>query len=205
MQTLPQHVTERVWTPASDQTFTDAMFAGTALADTADQPDGHALAVYLDGEAPMRVFAHFTATHPPGLRDDFRRHWQRHAPQQFSDVAFVIDTYRLGLLWSRPVELEHDFQALPVVDDLLRNSHGILLWHHQLENLYRLFEIRTGEAAAFRKGINAKKVEPAEIAKQMHFASGRSLIDVIRKRMIFGVTSYPSLRAARLLYNAANR
>ena len=204
MQTLSQNVTERVWTPASEPDFTDAMFAGTALADAAKRPVEQALAVYLD-DTPTCVFGHLTEEHAPGLRNDFRQHWQRHAPQRFSDVVFVIDTYRLGLLRSRPVELNHDFQALPVVDYLLHESHGILLWHHQLENLYRLFEIRVGEAVAFRKGVNAKKAKIFNDADQMELAPGISLSDVIWERMIFGVTSYPSLRAARLLYNAANR
>ena len=202
MQALPPNVTERVWKPASEPGFTSAMFAGTALASASSQTNACALAVYLDGDAPTRIFGHLTDDHTPGLRSDFCQHWHRHAPQRFNDVGFLIDTYRLGTLWSRP-ERNHDFRALPAVDDLLRDSRGILLWHHQLENLYRLFEICAGDAVAFRKGVHAKKAKTFDAADRLQFASGISLSDVIWERMIFGVTSHPSFRAAPLLYNVS--
>lgn len=97
--------------------------------------------------------------------------------------------------------MQRNFCALPSVDDLLHDSRGILLWHYQLESLCRLFEIHVGEAVAFRKGVNAKKAATMQHAGQMRFASGISLRDVIEERMVFGVTSHPSLCAARLLYN----
>lgn len=89
MQALPQNLTERVWTLSSEPDFTNAMFAGTALANADDRPSEHALAVYLEGDSPTHVFSHLTDGHAPGLREDFRLHWQRYAPQTFTDVAFL--------------------------------------------------------------------------------------------------------------------
>ena len=92
---------------------------------------------------PTWIFAHLAAgpeaMNDLGVQEGFRKHWEQLAPETFWDVACVVDTYRMSMMRSDKLFHLPDLCPLPIVDELLSPSRGILLWHHQLENLHRPF------------------------------------------------------------------
>jgi hypothetical protein len=84
------------------------------------------------------------------------------------------------------------------------DSRGALLWAHQIEALYDLFEPQLSSAHFFRIYVSKKKAEAfkAEVldeARGMIFPDGRSLADIVQERMIFGITKHLNARSASIL------
>lgn len=155
---------------------------------------------------PPRVVIGFTTTEPvpPGapLADHLRRHG--HLATDPLGAAFVLDTFNLSGAWrGTPAgDLTPTFDSLPLVDALLRDSHGVLLWHHQLEALLGLFVRSAGDPATLRKGIAARRAAAFERVRAFELAPGVTLEDVIEERMTFGATVRANLYGARLLLGA---
>ena len=87
---------------------------------------------------------------------------------------------------------------------LLADSRGALLWAHQIEALYDLFEPQLSSAHVFRIYVSKKKedafrAEAFEEARGMIFPDGRSLADIVQERMIFGITKHLNARSASIL------
>ncbi|MEQ9104973.1 MAG: hypothetical protein RIE53_09755 [Rhodothermales bacterium] len=127
-------------------------------------------------------------------------HISKSDPRGLWDLVFALDTYFLTLLVGEPRCTDNTgFVSVPTVDELLHPSRGLLIWKHQLEDLYRLFDTSNQRCVEFRRGINNKLPATLRKAQSLTFACGTSLGDVIEERSVFGVQTRPSLRAAHLL------
>ncbi|MEW5735871.1 MAG: hypothetical protein AB1921_13515 [Thermodesulfobacteriota bacterium] len=165
----------------------------------------YAYAVYLAKERPELVLGHVTSTLPEGMRPgysgDFREFITRHPPRSFTDLSFLLDFYHFNAarLHHRYNPNRLFFSPIGIVNDMLKESRGVLLWHYQLENLLRLFVPDSDKVARLRKGINAQRRSAYDAARGMKLAK-TSLADIITERMLFFNTCNPNVRGALALF-----
>jgi len=99
------------------------------------------------------------------------------------------------------------FRKNIIVDEMLADSKGFLLWNYQLENLIGLFCFDTTKPLEMRKKLNLKNDEYLQKAKEMEFANNFSLYDLLIQRTIRSavtLTRNPRWYYACNLYNAVN-
>jgi hypothetical protein len=131
---------------------------------------------------------------------------EKYRPQRFMDYLFFVDVYPIFKNQPKVEELcQPEFKEYYIVDELLKDTRGFLLWHYQLENLINLFFGKSDKAMDLCRGINAKYPEALEKAKQLRFTEGLKLFDVISERMILGATKYPNIEGAHNLYRMMRR
>jgi hypothetical protein len=137
----------------------------------------------------------------------------RLAPRTWKDLMFGLELYKMVIIewttpecsakkdpfWSDPLGNWPKFRPNKVVDALLAGSRGAVLWAEQLHSLYILCDPDRGAAIRFRKALHAAKIEACERLRDLHFADGISLEEVINERMVFGHTRHPDYRAFALL------
>jgi hypothetical protein len=177
----------------------DLIMALFAEIEEAEQYD-YAYAVYLEDPQPLLITGHLF--HADGREKQllrpgkgFKEFLEAHKPRSFADTLFLLHMF--------PHEdfAHYRFGDHPIISDILRESRGFLLWHYQLENLFRLFYLNNDEVVDLRKAINAKKNAIYELSRTL--AVGQvSLYEVVKERMVLGITSFPNMRGACNMYNA---
>lgn len=133
-------------------------------------------------------------------RNAFTRYLKKYHPRSFKETLFYLDLYP-----HKPEEIIGDFRAgrsttAGAIESMLKDTRGILLWHHQLEDMINLFVRDRTEIIALRKGINAKRPEAIKSLTQIHIEKNLTLLDFIQNRMIRGYTRYPNVPGASVLY-----
>lgn len=137
----------------------------------------------------------------------------RLAPKTWKDLKFGLALYGMGIgewttpechakrgpFWRDPLRNWPKFRPNKLVDALLDDSHGAVLWAEQLHSLYILCDPDRQVAIQFRKALHAGKLEARERLRDLHFADGTSLGDVIDERMVFGSTNHPDYLAFAFL------
>lgn len=159
-------------------------------------------AAYLPGEPPRFVLsARFRERD-----DDFPTlgtYLRQRKPSAMLDYLFVVDSYyQCRVLGESLPKQTCDFSPDPIVDGLLSDSDGILLWQFQLEQLAQLFVGRRADAIELRRGINQKRPETRDQIEGMTLPSGQSLLDVVQERMLYEGVVPGQWGSARLLVEA---
>ena len=179
----------------------------------------HAYALYIDnGESltSITVLCEKERLYLPEI--SFRDFMCRWNPQTWKDLLLACEVHHMyiswwldhfgnalsGATWDDPLSSWPRFKPLPVVDALLADSRGALVWAHQIEALYDLFEPQLSSAHLFRIAVSKKKAEAFraeafEEARGMIFPDGRSLADIVQESMIFGITKHLNARSASIL------
>jgi len=118
-------------------------------------------------------------------------------PKSFMDVVFLVDAFRgCQIKGDFIIPSLSAFQKIPVVDEILQDSNGILMWHHQLEALFGLF-VTTGKIwIKLRRCINHKRFATFTYAEKLMLDNGSNLSGIIWERMVFKWTCYPSYKKA---------
>ena len=136
------------------------------------------------------------------MGNDFTSYIRKHRPSNFKDLLLLLTLY--------PVDLEGEIKRHKplessigdVIEALLGESKGILLWNYQMENILSLFINDRDEILAVRKGINAKKPDAFSMARKMWIDRETTLEDLIINRTLGGYkcTRDPDLQGALELY-----
>lgn len=198
---LPRALKERVFEIALEPELAKALFPEIKVLDR----HRYAYAVYFAKPARL-ILGHVSNTLPggwkPGFMQDFREFIMRHPPRSFMDTVFLLDFYNFNAtrLHHRYDPNRLDFSPIGIVNDMLKDSRGVLLWHFQLENLIRLFVRDSEKVTRLRKGINAQMRSAYDAAKDMRLGN-ESLADIITERMLFFGTCYPNVRGALALFD----
>jgi hypothetical protein len=142
-------------------------------------------AVMLEGEEVDVIIGGPLTDNPPAQH--FEAYLDGLHGRSFSDAIYAVETYyqakRTGCGLPDPYPLR---PAEPVIDDLLRESRGWLLWQFQLENVCGLFMSSRTRAMEFRRRLNQRHPDAWREAARMRTMSGRTLDDVLEERMVFG-------------------
>lgn len=96
--------------------------------------------------------------------------------------------------------LDYNFRGCEVVNDILADSRGLLLWDYQLESLCGLFCDIPKFAVNMARGLNIRDPRSEDIAKKHKFNKDLSLYDVVSERMVMDVTCRPDFKGAYNLY-----
>lgn len=188
-------IVEKVFEVTSEAKLAKSLFSH--LSDW--QEYRYARAIYVDGESPSLVDGYLTDSHETlGFKTDFRNYLDQIQPLGFLDHLFAVDYYKLRRTTKDLTLPNKTFDYVPVVDDILTDTRGFLLWHHQLEWLFRAFFDDTAKVVRLRKRINAKKPEAFELAGSL-MLDNMSLENVIWERMALGYTVFPNVKGALAL------
>ena len=182
---------ERIFEIKTEYHLTNSLFSH--LKDWRDYR--YAYAIYITGEPPRLIDGYLADHMVPSVMTDFGDYLGQVGFTSFMDHLFALDFYKLR--WHKDLEVSDlvepansEFRQLPVVDEILKDSRGFLLWHHQLECLFRAFHDDADKAVDLRKQINTKVPEAFDLAGSLMFG-GKSLENVIRERMVLGHTVLP--------------
>lgn len=137
-------------------------------------------------------------------------------PKTINEAATLLSTYAAAHPWLWPgikadqirveryldigIGLKSCFKSDHIVDDILSESRGLLLWNDQLDRLISLFIGRPSERNKLRKRLNLKHVDAWIASHKMLFPSGISLAGVISERTINNCVSAYQLSPAVTLF-----
>ena len=203
-------IKERIWRLHDDPDFTKTLYVDTGwLSDHIDiskYQTGHA--VYLDSENPevLSGFIFKKAESDVGYLNTFLEYLRKFDLTNFMDILFAIDSYTLANLFAQHKipDLNFTFKNNSIIDSILKESQGAIIWHHQLENLYLFHRNIKEEAIEFRKDILKKRASVFDLASKIHIDQNNTLENIINVRMVFGGTMMPSLKETSKLYYQMN-
>jgi hypothetical protein len=139
-----------------------------------------------------------------GFKDELARYLHRYKPETFMDYLFFIEIYSRSKLGYLSIEelYNRKFREHEIIDNILKDSHGFLLWDYHLENLIRLLliEPNSERTTEIRRKLNVKDQAYWNLAKELKLSNGLCLYDILDERTILGCTSYPQFRFAYNLF-----
>ena len=130
---------------------------------------------------------------------------QSQNPKNFNDLLFIVTFYNpMGreYNYSKRDPFEEKMQKENnIYDDILSESGGFIAYHHQIESLYRMLtRCSPCEANKFRKDLWSKHLTTWEESRELKFADGKSLFQLMEERMFGEFTRYPDYSGAYNLY-----
>lgn len=185
----------------------------------------YAVYTIVDGQkVPIIAFClkHIAHEEKYAKKQMFAKWLRKVHPKTFEECLFFVDVYR-QFMRQHDFELadifkgKQKFTKVAVVDAILRDSRGYILWHYQLENIIRLFyndicRIKdfyellhmSDVIAGFRRGINDRKMIFVELTDkfvlQQKLLKKVTLYSVISERMLLGPTIEPNIQGARHVF-----
>ncbi len=144
---------------------------------------------------------------PTGPLDGFVEYLMRIEPKGFMDVMFALDTYNylcpdvFGFRTEEP-EPQLGPGMSGVIEPLLSDSRGFIVWHYQLEHICGLFHGSVEFCRQIRKGFGAKHPSARAWMEQREVEDDLSLYCFILLRTMIGGTMVPSLEGAFTLFRA---
>lgn len=144
-----------------------------------------------------------------GFTESFDEYIRKENPKKLVDYMFFLDMHtrsKIGNFNLRDV-YDRKFGKNVIVDEILTDSKGFLLWLYQLESLIGLFYFDTTKPSKIGKGLSVLGNEYVQEAKKMKFTDNLSLYDVIIQRRVSDRTALifsPRWYYAYNLYNTIN-
>jgi hypothetical protein len=170
-------------------------------------------AVYVDNEAKSRVYTYRFSGPKTDVERNFKKELkifiERHEARTFTDFLFFVSlaspfsSYTVDLTVYNPtVEMlsNYSFEQDPVVEGILKDTRGLLLWNYQLDNLLGLFSDHSKWIRRMAKGINTRDSRVENKVRQLKINNKASLLDLINERMVMGFTNEPPTRGAYILF-----
>ena len=205
-------IKEKIWCLNEDISFSRIIIKDNdwLLSEIESNRYEYGHAIYINYERPDLIIGTIFSTTNAieiGYIESFKNYLNQFDSTQFKDVLFALDSYWIsnaGRKSEKP-SLEYNFKPHPIIDDFLSQSRGILLWHHQLENLYLFYNSDRKKAVQFRKDILKKKADAFDFAKNIKIDSELTALDIINERMLPVGTISPSFKEAVILYKYLNK
>ena len=139
----------------------------------------------------------------PTAGEDFKLFLLYAQPKTFNDLIINLTIY-FSLIcgkYATPLLPLKPFPSYdPVVDTILRESNGHLLWVYQLEKLIGLFEPNIVTIMDQVKAVRRRDETVFEWMATKFVCNGLTLKDIVEKRMLLGQVHRPEMQAAFKLY-----
>ena len=205
-------IKEKIWHLNKDILFTKTIFAANnwllSQIESNNYEYGHA--IYIENNEPDLIIGTiFSTVDLVEARNFnyFNQYIKKFELDKFEDILFALDSYWINIavrVSDGPI-IGFSFKPHPIIDGFLRESRGLLLWHHQLENLYLFYESDKEKAVAFRKDILKRKSDAFDLAGKIDFEPGLTAKDIISERMLSVGTISPNYKEALKLYKYLNK
>tara|TARA_Y100000294_G_scaffold138903_1_gene132329 strand:- start:1068 stop:1751 length:684 start_codon:yes stop_codon:yes gene_type:complete len=133
----------------------------------------------------------------------FRNLIESRQPDCLKDLLLLLEIYCCDMAYAHKYREKFNnpsFRAIRVVDELLKESNGFLLWDYQIINLYCLFDEDPKKADNFLKQFNQKSPGFWNTARKLIFDNGITLEKTVLERSILGHVKTPKLKGAYNLY-----
>ncbi|MDD5450286.1 MAG: hypothetical protein PHT49_00060 [Desulfovibrionales bacterium] len=190
--------------PANSRPWLRRFFSEKAL-DWAIRNEFYGYCIYTERTSEIKLI-YGTLINPSFVaewtreRNAFARYIEKYYPRSFKETLFYLDLYP-----HKPEEIIGGFHSgrsttAGVMELMLKDTRGILLWHQQVEDMINLFVRDRTKIMALRKDINAKRPEAIEFLTQIHIEKNLTLMDFIQNRMIRGYTRHPNVTGASVVY-----
>lgn len=162
--------------------------------------------VYGINDKPVLFHINFSSNVEVLIKNEFNIRLQNLNQKSFSELLYLVTYYEFFKDDETNLFLFKDKKSTGAVASYLESTNSKLLYHYQVEQLYRsITNSTTEEANAFRKAINLKRPSAFEKAKTMLLPSGESLFEVLTKYRFRDFTLYPKIKEAIVLYNYLNQ
>lgn len=143
-----------------------------------------------------------------GFKSSFVEYLQKAKPETFKALLFRLHLYSsqpflaLAQLEDGPYRFKKTVSSDgKIIDELLLDTHGLILWKHQLFAILDLFFDDHDKIAEIRKGLMRKRPETEGELKSIQIDKEFTLFDLIMLRsFIMGCYPEPNHKGARLLY-----
>jgi hypothetical protein len=131
----------------------------------------------------------------------FKKFLAADPPRNFEDVFFMVDVYPNDYHSLIPQFYHDQSPLMTAIEDLLKPSRGIILWHHQLENIFQIF-FDPYQVENLRRGLGRQDPLYMEKLEGEKFNENLSLTDFIYNRMFYyrHITITPNFKGAFELY-----
>lgn len=198
----------------------------------------YAYAVYTSN---FKLIVGYQFKHKNGLGLNFKKELTSfinlYAPESYKDFLFFLDAYQMSgkptfpccKPWHPTMKelLSKKYTKHVVIDAILSESRGSLIWEYQLENLIKYFQDRgwdkikekiigyynytflnwdskeepqPGVIYWLRHGFSYQKPYYCNLLKKMKFNRKLSMFDVLKERMIKGFVHRPNVSRAEILF-----
>ena len=140
----------------------------------------------------------------PGVPgEDFKLFLLYAEPETFNDLLIILRVY-FSLIYDQHVNpilpLKSFSSQNPIVDTILHETNGHLVWVDQLERLIGLFEPNIATIMNHAKAVREKDPAVFEWMATKFVCNGLTLKDIVEKRMLLGQVHRPEMQAAFKLY-----
>jgi len=140
----------------------------------------------------------------PGVPgEDFKLFLLYAKPKTFNDLLIILSVY-FSLVYGKYVvpllPLKPFPSQGPIVDMILRETNGHLVWVYQLEKLIGLFEPNIATIMDQVKAVRRRDETVFEWMATKFVCNGLTLKDIVEKRMLLGQVHRPEMQAAFKLY-----
>jgi hypothetical protein len=142
-----------------------------------------------------------------GLKEDLEAFLKKHKSKNFTNILFFLDMRHsckvLNLEISDVLKRKFEIKS-EIIDGILKDSKGFLLWRYQLENILRLFYVTRDDIQGFIKSLIRKEEKCLRECKKLKLSEGVSLKDILDDRLLLSdrmAVIPPRILFARNLYN----
>lgn len=206
------NIKEKTWRLKEDPLFTRTIFKENKwlLSEIESNNYEYGYAIFINGDNPKLItgtaFSDANSIEI-GYFEDFNEYLMQFDITRFKDLLFALDSYWVSYAVRKykNASFEYNFKPHTIIDDFLNESHGLLLWHHQLENLFLFYKNDREKAVEFRKDILKRKADAFDLARKIIIYSELTAEDIIKERMLPAGTISPSFREAIKLYKYLNK
>lgn len=119
----------------------------------------------------------------------------------FNELLFIATLlpYHESEIMNPLPENSYESKTPNLIDELLKDTKGYLVYHHQLEQLIAMANsCSIPEAIAIRKAIGKKEAEALKLLDSI-FIERQSITQIMQERMFNQFTFYPNFRGAFIL------
>lgn len=160
------------------------------------------------GPTARLISCRLSKEYDPSIKNKFAEIIESRPPQTFNDCVYITTIFDPFAVFM-PLQNRNPFERTPgsdsIIDSILEESRGNLVYHHQVEILYRMHNgCSPAKAQLFRKDLWRRKDWAKAEADIIQMYDGTTLSEIIKKRLLFDFTFYPAYLEGMNLYCVLN-
>jgi hypothetical protein len=161
------------------------------------------------GSTAKLISSHLSKEYDASIQNKFAEIIESQQPQTFNDCVYIttiFDPFAIYTSSQNRNPFERITSSNSIIDSILEESLGNLVYHHQVEILYRMHNGCTPEKAQiFRKELWKRKDWAIAESDIIQMYDGSTLSEILQKRLLFDFTFFPSYLGGMNLFLCFNK